>query len=72
MAKQRMAELEKEREETRKHNVKVVQQLYKQVENTFMSNYWSGDITQYMRREMFGGSYSKMPTLFNEALSKLK
>ena len=71
-AEERLKALEKEQDESIKHNKEVLKKLYQDVENTFMSNYWSGDITQYMRKEMFGGHYAKITKLFNEALRQIK
>lgn len=63
---------EERRSEILKHNKRIIKELHEDVWNTIASGYWNGDITQYMKGELFGMPNGRITRLFYDAIRKLK
>lgn len=54
-----------------KNNEKVLNDLYKEIYNELNSGYWSKDISEYMKKELMSGTYSKINQMFYKAKKNL-
>lgn len=54
-----------------KNNQKVLNDLYKDIYYELNSGYWSKDISDYMKKELTSGTYSKINQMFYKAKKRL-